>query len=216
MRKQNTFANWVFFLRQVLSENFQLPSWTSTSQLGHYWNWQRQFFVRQNIGHLAAASTPPPQVVIMTKDAIIHFSTTFPLPPPVPPLTENHFEAKRWTIRSYTCFSAILSYHPTLTFSPQSPKETLYLCLYCCLAHRVVVTILKYVYYHMWNRSPVQVRCRKQGTQSWRIRTAQRDGMRGRWEGGSGRGTHVHPWLIHVNVWQKPPQYCTVISLQLK
>ena len=25
----------------------------------------------------------------------------------------------------------------------------------------------------------------------------------GRWEGGSGWGTHVHPWLIHVNVWQK-------------
>ena len=20
-------------------------------------------------------------------------------------------------------------------------------------------------------------------------------------------GTHVHPWLIHVTVWQKPPQY---------
>ena len=38
----------------------------------------------------------------------------------------------------------------------------------------------------------------------------------GRWEGGSGWGTHVHPWLIHVNVWQKPPQYCKVISLQLK
>ena len=33
---------------------------------------------------------------------------------------------------------------------------------------------------------------------------------------GSGWGTHVHPWLIHVNVWQKPPQYCKVISLQLK
>ena len=29
-------------------------------------------------------------------------------------------------------------------------------------------------------------------------------------------GTHVHPWLIHVNVWQKPLQYCKVISLQLK
>ena len=29
-------------------------------------------------------------------------------------------------------------------------------------------------------------------------------------------GTHVHPWLIHVNVWQKPPQYCKVISLQLQ
>ena len=36
-----------------------------------------------------------------------------------------------------------------------------------------------------------------------------------RWEGGSGWGTHVNPWLIHVNVWQKPLQYCEVISLQL-
>ena len=26
--------------------------------------------------------------------------------------------------------------------------------------------------------------------------------------GGSGCGTHVHPWLIHVNVWQN--QYNTV------
>ena len=42
-------------------------------------------------------------------------------------------------------------------------------------------------------------------------------GWEGRWEGrGSGWGTHVHPWLIHVNVWQKPPQYYKVISLQLK
>ena len=29
-------------------------------------------------------------------------------------------------------------------------------------------------------------------------------------------GTHVHPWLSHVNVWQKPLKYCKVISLQLK
>ena len=36
-----------------------------------------------------------------------------------------------------------------------------------------------------------------------------------RWEAGSGWGTHVNPWLIHVNVWQKPLQYCKVISLQL-
>ena len=40
-------------------------------------------------------------------------------------------------------------------------------------------------------------------------------GWRGRWEGGSGWGTHVNPWLIHVNVWQKTLQYCKVISLQL-
>ena len=40
-------------------------------------------------------------------------------------------------------------------------------------------------------------------------------GWRGRQEGGSGWGTHVNPWLVHVNVWQKPLQYCKVISLQL-
>ena len=32
---------------------------------------------------------------------------------------------------------------------------------------------------------------------------------------GSGWGTHVNPWLIHVNVWQKLLQYCKVINLQL-
>lgn len=37
-------------------------------------------------------------------------------------------------------------------------------------------------------------------------------------EGGGGGnmgfrwGAHVHPSLIHV-VWQKPPQYCTIINL---
>ena len=42
------------------------------------------------------------------------------------------------------------------------------------------------------------------------------------WDGeGGGKGvqdgrTYVHPWLIHVDVWQKPPQCCKVISLQLK
>ena len=35
-------------------------------------------------------------------------------------------------------------------------------------------------------------------------------------EGGSGWVTRVNPWLIHVNVWKKPPHYYKVISLQLK
>ena len=39
-------------------------------------------------------------------------------------------------------------------------------------------------------------------------------GWRGRWEGGLGWGTHVNPWLIHASVWQKPLQYCKVLSLQ--
>ena len=41
------------------------------------------------------------------------------------------------------------------------------------------------------------------------------------WDGDkSGRGVldgeQMHPWLIHVDIWQKPLQYCKVISLQLK
>ena len=40
-------------------------------------------------------------------------------------------------------------------------------------------------------------------------------GWRGRWEGGSGWGIHVNPWLIHVNARQNPLHYCNVISLQL-
>ena len=40
-------------------------------------------------------------------------------------------------------------------------------------------------------------------------------GWGGVWEGVSGWGTPVNPWLIQVNVWQKPLQYCKVISLQL-
>ena len=74
---------------------------------------------------------------------------------------------------------------------------------------------MKHVYYHMQHRWPAQVRCMEQSTQSHCTGTTQGDGM-GRvvgevlwWR------THVHPWLIHVNVRQKPPQYCKVISLQL-
>ena len=36
----------------------------------------------------------------------------------------------------------------------------------------------------------------------------------GRWEGGSGLGTHVHPWLIHVTVWQN--QYSIVKQNKVK
>ena len=30
----------------------------------------------------------------------------------------------------------------------------------------------------------------------------------GGWEGGSGLGTHVHPWQIHIDIWQN--QYSIV------
>ena len=35
-----------------------------------------------------------------------------------------------------------------------------------------------------------------------------------RWERGSGLGTHVHPWKIHVNVWQN--QYSIVKQNKVK
>ena len=52
-------------------------------------------------------------------------------------------------------------------------------------------------------------------TPGWCTGMTQRDGLGRAVGGGSRRGTHVHPWLIHVTVWQKPLQYCKVISLQL-
>ena len=52
------------------------------------------------------------------------------------------------------------------------------------------------------------------GAQGWCTGKTQRDGWGQRREGGSGCRTHVNPWLIHVNVWQKPLEYCNVISLQ--
>ena len=38
----------------------------------------------------------------------------------------------------------------------------------------------------------------------------------GRWEGVQDGGTHVYLWVIHVDVWQKPPQHCKEIIPQLK
>ena len=67
---------------------------------------------------------------------------------------------------------------------------------------------LKHVYYHMWNRSPVQVQCMRQAVQGQCTGMTQRDGMGREVGGGFRMGNTVHPWLIHVNVWQKPPQYC--------
>ena len=76
-------------------------------------------------------------------------------------------------------------------------------------------TASKQVYYQGWNRSPAQVGCMRQVLGAGALGRPRGIGWRGRWEGGSGWGIHVTPWIIHVNVWQKPLQYCKVISLQL-
>ena len=64
-------------------------------------------------------------------------------------------------------------------------------------------------------RAPAQVGCMRQVLRAGAL--ARPGGMgweRGR-KGGSGWGTRVDPWLIHVSVWQKTLQYCKVISFQL-
>ena len=71
------------------------------------------------------------------------------------------------------------------------------------------------LYYLGWNRSPAQVGCMRKVLGPGALGRPRGIGWRGRWEGGSGRGIHVYPWLIHISVWQKPLQYCGVVSLQL-
>ena len=64
---------------------------------------------------------------------------------------------------------------------------------------------LKYVNYHMWNESPVQVWCMIQGTRGWCTRMTLKDGL-GR-EGGSGWETctlMADPYQCMA----KPIQYC--------
>ena len=63
------------------------------------------------------------------------------------------------------------------------------------------------VYYLGWNRSPGQVGCMRQALRPGALGRPRGIGWRGRWEEGSGCGTHVNPWLIHFNVWQNPLQY---------
>ena len=63
--------------------------------------------------------------------------------------------------------------------------------------------------------SPAQVGCMRQVLRAGALGRPRGMGWGGRWEGGSGWGMHVNPWLIHVNVWPKPLQYCKIISLQL-
>ena len=77
---------------------------------------------------------------------------------------------------------------------------------------------LKHVYYHMWNGSPVQVRCMIQGAQGWCTGMTQRDGMGREVEGGFRMGNTCTPVADSCQCMAKPIQYCKVIqfsSIQL-
>ena len=69
-------------------------------------------------------------------------------------------------------------------------------------------TLKSLLQHHSSKVLPVQVRCMIQDARGWCTGMTQRDGMRREAGGGSGWGTHVHPWQIHVNVWQN--QYSIV------
>ena len=73
---------------------------------------------------------------------------------------------------------------------------------------------MKHVYYHVRNESPVYVWYRIQDAWDWRTGMIQSDDMGWEVGGGSGLGTHVHSWLIHVNVWQN--QYSIVKQNKVK
>ena len=76
-------------------------------------------------------------------------------------------------------------------------------------------TASKHVDYLWRSRSPAQVGCVRRVLGPGALGRPRGIRWRGRWERGSGWGIHVAPWLIYVIVWQKPLQYCKVISLQL-
>ena len=76
-------------------------------------------------------------------------------------------------------------------------------------------TALKQVYHQGLIRSLAQAGCMRQELRAGALGRHRGMGWGGRREGGLGWGTHVSSWLIHVSAWQKPLQYCKVISLQL-
>ena len=67
-------------------------------------------------------------------------------------------------------------------------------------------TASKHVQYLGWNRPPAQVGCMRQALGPGALGKPRGSGWRGRWEEGSGWGTHVNPWLFHSNVWQNSLQ----------
>ena len=108
----------------------------------------------------------------------------------------------------------------TITLYAKQKKRQMYRTDFWTLWEKARVgyferTASKHVYYQVWNRSSAQVGWMRQVLGPGALGRPRGIGWRGRWEGGSGWGIHVIPWLILVNVWHKPLKNCKVISLQL-
>ena len=75
---------------------------------------------------------------------------------------------------------------------------------------------IEHVYYHIRNKSPVQVQCMKQDAWGWCTEMTQRDGMRREVRGGFSMGNTCTPVVDSCQGMAKPIQYWKVISIQLK
>ena len=71
-----------------------------------------------------------------------------------------------------------------------------------------------FLHFKIWDLIASSGLMHETSAQGWYTRMTQKDGM-GRKVGGGLRMGNTNQWLIHINVWQKPLQYCKVISLQL-
>ena len=71
---------------------------------------------------------------------------------------------------------------------------------------------LKQVYYHMWNRSLVQVWCRRQGAQGWCTGMTLGDGMGKEVGGGFWMGNTCTLMADSCQCMEKPLQYCKILA----
>ena len=102
------------------------------------------------------------------------------------------------------------------TMNFRGSSGTLSLPIFVAQGRIMMEELLQENYSSVANVLTVQVPCVRQGAQGGCAGMTLRDGMGREVGAGLRMGIHVHLWLIHVNIWQKPPQFYNVISLQLK
>ena len=93
----------------------------------------------------------------------------------------------------------------TITLYARQQKRQMYRIVFWTLWERARMEwfgrmALKHVYYHMWNGSPVQVWCMRQGAQGWCTGMTKRDGIgeRGGRECQDGEHIYTSGWFMSM------------------